>query len=316
MTNAQRAHHAIALADVESAARRIGGRVVRTPIVRSERLSRRVGADVALKAECLQHIGAFKARGALNAVLSLTDAQRATGVVTHSSGNHAAALARAAQLCGAPCWIVMPRNSASNKVANVRSQGVEPVLCGPSAEERVAAAERVQRDTGAEMIHPYNDPRVMSGQGTIGLEIVEQAPEVNTVVVPVGGGGLLSGVLVAVKAIRPDIRVVAAEPEWADDAARSLRSGSIQQPTRYDTVADGLRTPLGTLTFPIISALVDDLVLVSEEQIVEAADWIAADAKLVSEPSGAVGVAAVAARREELAGQSIVAIVTGGNADA
>lgn len=306
---------AISIEDIQSAQERIAGRIVRTPCVPSEKLSSELGCSLSFKAENLQHISAFKARGATNAVFSLSESDAAKGVVTHSSGNHAAALSRAASLRKIPAHVVMPHNSAPNKIATVRSFGVEPVLCQPDAESRASACAELQQKTDATFIHPYDNPFVMAGQGTVGLEILEQAPDVDVVVVPVGGGGLLSGVLTAVKALKPAAKVIAAEPAWADDAARSLKSGQIEMPTRYDTVADGLRTPLGNLTFPIIKTLLDDIILVSEEEIRAATRDIAEQAHLVAEPSGAVAFAAVRKVAQRFAGKSVVAVISGGNLD-
>jgi len=306
---------AIGLADVESAALRISGRCLITPAVQSEALSQLLGCRLSLKAECLQHIGAFKARGATNAVFSLDDTAASRGVVTHSSGNHAAALARAAALRGIQAHVVMPHNSITFKLEQVRSFGLEPVLCEPDAESRAATCARLQERTGATFIHPYNHPLVMAGQGTVGLEILDQVPDVEVVVVPVGGGGLLSGILTAIKSRRPEVEVIAAEPEWADDAARSLESGKIEMPQRYDTVADGLRTPLGELTFPIIRELVDGILLVSEAAIQESVKTMQQHVSLVAEPSGAVAFAAIATQPERFQGKRVVAVVSGGNVD-
>lgn len=306
---------AIELCDIEEAAVRIAPHVVRTPAVPSERLSAELGCQLFLKAENLQHAGAFKARGATNAVMALGEAAARRGVVTHSSGNHAAALARAARLRGIPAHLVMPHNSATNKIEAVRRYGVEPVFCEPDATARAETAAAVQAETGATMIHPYDNPQVMAGQGTVGLELLEQVEGLAAVVVPVGGGGLLSGVLTAIKARRPDVRVIAAEPKWADDAARSLKSGCIEQPTRYDTIADGLRTPLGELTFPIIRELLDDIVLVSEAEIAATTRRIAEATRLVAEPSGAVALAALAQIASRFPGAPVSAVISGGNID-
>lgn len=300
--------------DVQAAAERIEPYVFRTPVVPCERLSSMLGCDVAFKAENLQHIGAFKARGATNAVMCLSTTAAERGVVTHSSGNHAAALARAAKLRRIPAHVVMPANSLANKIQAVRSFGVEPVFCEADAESRAQTAQQLQQQTGATMIHPYDDAAVIAGQGTVGCEIVEQWPQVEIIVVPIGGGGLLAGILTAVKAIRPEIKVVAAEPELADDAARSLQSGRREMPTRYDTIADGLRTSVGEMTFPIIRSMLDDIVLVSEESIRSATRLLADAAHLVAEPSGAVSLAAVMAQANMFAGRNVVAVVSGGNA--
>jgi len=306
---------AISINDVRAAQKRIARYSLRTPLVFSEPLSREHGCRIHFKAENLQCVGAFKARGAANAVMSLSDAAAARGVVTHSSGNHAAALARAAGLRSIPAFVVMPGNSARNKIAAVRSYGVEPVFCEPTAESRAETAESLRRQTGATMIHPYDDPTVMAGQGTVGLEVLEQLPDVDAIFVPVGGGGLLAGILTAVKALRPDVTVIAAEPEWADDTARSLQSGRREMPTRYDSVADGLRTSVGELTFPIIQSLVDDVVLVSEEAIRDATRAIARRARLIAEPSGAVAFAALTQTAERFAGKSVAVVISGGNLD-
>lgn len=306
---------AIHLTDVRQAAQRIAGSILRTPSIPCERISNRLGCNVFFKAENLQHIGAFKARGAVNAVMSLSEAEAARGVVTHSSGNHAAALARAARLRGIQAHVVMPENAPQNKIAAVRSYGVEPVFSGPSTPERESKAAEVQQQTGATLVHPFESPTVMAGQGTIGLELLEQIDSLDAVLVPVGGGGLLSGVLTAVKAIRPDVRVYAVEPELADDTARSLQVGTPQKPTRYDTVADGLRTQVGEMPFPIIQALVDDLFLVSESAILAAMRTIAHDACLVAEPSGAVSLAGLIDNARQFAGQNVAVIISGGNLD-
>jgi threonine dehydratase len=303
------------LSDLHAAAMRIAGHVVRTPVVEAPAISTAMGCRVRFKCENLQHGWAFKSRGATNAVLSLSVDEAARGVVTHSSGNHAAALARAAKLRGIAAHIVMPRNSARVKLDAVRALGVEPILCEPDSASREAAAEDVRQRTGATLIHPFNDVRIIAGQASVGLEILEQAPDVDTVIVPVGGGGLLSGTLLAIKLQRPDVRVFAAEPEWADDAARSVRSGRIEPALRTDTVADGLRTPLGDLTFPIIQRLVDGVLCASEEAIRAATRQLFREARLVSEPSGAVPLAVIREHRDYFAGHNVVAVISGGNLD-
>jgi threonine dehydratase len=305
----------VSVDDIREAARRIAPHVLLTPLVENALLSRELECRVHFKCENLQHVGAFKARGACNAVFSLSDDIAARGVVTHSSGNHAAALARAAMMRGIPAHIVMPHNSRPNKLAAVRAFGVSPVLCEPDAISRQKSADEIQKQTGATMIHPYNDPAVIAGQGTVGLEIIEQCAAAEMVVVPVGGGGLLSGVLIAIKSLRPEIKLIAAEPAWADDASRSLRSGRIEMPTRYDTIADGLRTPLGEKTFPVIQALLDDILLVDEEMIELATRILAAKARLIAEPSGAVPLAALLQHRERFRGRNTVLVISGGNLD-
>ncbi len=301
--------------DVEEAAERIAGFVNQTPCLHNEVLSRAVGADVYLKCENLQHVGAFKARGAMNASMLLSEAQRACGVVAHSSGNHAAALARAAKILGMQAHIVMPDNSAKIKIAAVEELGVEPVFCEPNAQSRDRVAAEVQQRTGATLIHPYETPGVIAGQGTVGLEILSQVPCVDCILAPVGGGGLLSGILTIVKHLSPGVEVIAVEPAFADDAARSIEAGKILQPNRYDTIADGLRSPLGENTFPIIQEWVDDILLVSEEAIGRSMRNLATKGRIVAEPSGAVAMAGLAENASRFAGKRVAVVVTGGNMD-
>ena len=301
--------------DIRSAADRIREHVIRTPVVSAPLINDLLDCEVFFKCENLQHVGAFKARGACNAVFSLTEPEAAAGVVSHSSGNHAAALARAATLRGIAAHIVMPHNSAAVKIAAVRRYAVEPTFCEPTAEARQAAADLVIAATGATFVHPYNDARVIAGQGTAALELLEQVEDLDMVIAPVGGGGLLSGTLIAVKSVHSEIRVCAAEPEWADDAHRSLNSGHMEIPTRYDTIADGLRTPLGSLTFPVIRQLIDGILTVSEDSIRAATVSMMQLVKLVVEPSGAVPLAALMQNREQFRGQRVGVIISGGNAD-
>ncbi|MCP4783144.1 MAG: pyridoxal-phosphate dependent enzyme [Fuerstiella sp.] len=306
---------AITLTTIREAATRIHDHVIRTPVIQSQVLDKALCAQVFFKCENLQHVGAFKSRGACNAVFSLADDQAIPGVVAHSSGNHAAALARAARLRGIAAHIVMPHDSASVKIDAVRGYGVEPTFCEPDSDSRQAAADKVIAETGATFIHPFNDARVIAGQGTAVLELLADVANLDAIVVPVGGGGLLSGTLVAAKSLNPDIKVFAAEPEWADDAYRSLKSGTIESPVRHDTIADGLRTCLGTLTFPIVRKLVDDILLVNEQEIAAATLAMMFRAKVVAEPSGAVPLAAVLRNKDRFTGQRIGVVVSGGNLD-
>ena len=303
------------LTDIRQAAERIRPYVLMTPVVEAWHVHQELDCRLSLKCENLQYGFAFKARGACNAVFSLSDDEAARGVVTHSSGNHAAALARAAVLRGLTAHIVMPHNSARIKLEAVRSLGVEPILCEPDSASREAIASAVQQQTGATMIHPFNDARVIAGQGTAALEILRQVPDVDTIVVPVGGGGLLAGTLLTIKSIRPDVRVFAAEPAWADDAFRSRKAGSIQPALRTDTIADGLRTPLGTLTFPIIQHFVDDILCVDEATILHATAMLAHRCRLVAEPSGAVPLGAILQHGPLFSGTKTVALISGGNLD-
>lgn len=308
-------HLAIDLDDVLEAAQRIDGGVLKTPCIASERLSSEFGCQVSLKSENLQHIGAFKARGALNAVRALDPKLAENGVVTHSSGNHGAALTRAASLTGIPAHVVMPDNSAKIKIEAVRSYGTTPIFCEPNAESRDAVATEVQEKTGATLVHPYNDPKVMAGQGTVGLEILEQNPGVQIILAPLGGGGLLSGILTAVKNSKPEVQIIAVEPAFADDGYRSLKSGQIEMPNRYDTVADGLRSPVGNNPFPILQKYIDDIVLVTEEQIGQSMQRLCKQGRLVVEPSGAVAFAAVLADPERFTNKNVTAVISGGNVD-
>ena len=301
------------LASIQQAHERIQDDVIRTPVVTCPRLDDELGLHVFFKCENLQHVGAFKSRGACNAVFCLEPEQAAAGVVTHSSGNHAAALARAARLRRIDAHVVMPENSSPNKIDAVRRYGVEPIFCEPTAESRQATADRLMNETGATMVHPYNDPRVIAGQGTVALELLQQLDSIDTIVVPVGGGGLLSGCLIAAKTLRPDIEVIAAEPAWADDAFRSLASGRIERPKRYDTIADGLRTPLGSLTFPIIQSLVNEIMLVDETSIVQATRLMLNWVKVVAEPSGAVPLACLMQHVERFRNRRVALVVSGGN---
>ncbi len=301
--------------DIRLAHNRIAEHVRRTPVVTCSALDRQLDARVFLKCENLQVTGSFKARGACNFILSLSEDQARAGVVTHSSGNHAAAVAWAAGLRGISASIVMPADSRPNKIQAVRNQGIEPVLCEPTPESRQATAQKIIDQTGGFLVHPYNDARTIAGQGTAALELLEQVSDLDVVIAPVGGGGLLSGTLIAVKSLRPATQVFAAEPALADDAYRSWRSGELQPPLRFDTIADGLRTPLGSLTFPVLMQLVDGVLLASERGIADANRMLLDDAKLVVEPSGAVPLAAVMENDIDLRGRRVGLILSGGNLD-
>jgi threonine dehydratase len=286
--------HGIGLDDIRAAAERIAPHVRRTPAVASAALSELAGRAVIAKCETMQRTGSFKIRGATNAVRLLGDAEARRGVVTHSSGNHALALATAARARGIPAHVVMPVDASEVKRHAVLAAGATVHGCGPTAAERAAACDAVARETGAAFIPPYDHPHVIAGQGTVGLEIAEQVPDAATVVVPVGGGGLISGIAVALRALRPGIRIVGAEPALADDAAESRRTGRLAAQRPPVSIADGLRAPLGALTFPLVRDLVDDIVVVDEAAIVDAMRFAFEQAALVIEPSAAVGLAALA----------------------
>jgi threonine dehydratase len=300
---------------IAEARARIAGIVHTTPVLTSHALDERAGARLYFKCENLQKGGAFKARGASNAVFALSDAAARHGVATHSSGNHAAALARAAALRGIPAYIVMPENSARAKRAAVERCGAEITYCVPTLAAREAAAAALVQRTGALLIHPYDNLQVMAGAGTVAAEFLEQVPELDAILCPVGGGGLLSGTAVAAKSLRPRIRVLGVEPAGADDAARSLRAGHIIPSVNPQTIADGLRSSLGERPFAEIRRLVDDIVTVEEQTIIDGMRTLWEVLKVIVEPSAAVPYAALLAGTPGLAGRRVGVILSGGNLD-
>lgn len=303
-------------ADLIEAHERIRPLVHQTPVMTSSHLDDRCDARVFFKCENFQRIGAFKFRGACNAVFSLSQEELDRGVAAHSSGNHAQALALAARLRGTQATIVMPKDSAAVKLAAVADYGAEIVLCEPGARARESAIAQVIDETGATLIHPFNDARIIAGQGTAAKELCEEVPELDLILAPVGGGGLLSGTVLAARTCSPNTEVVGTEPADADDAARSLASGSIQPaidpPT---TIADGLRTQLGELTFAMIGAGVERIVTVEESAIIEAMRTIWMRMKILIEPSAAVPVAALLSGQLDLSGERVGVILSGGNVD-
>src|SRR4051812_1489927 len=304
------------LTTIREAHDRIRPFIKRTPVLTSDALDQECGARLFFKCENLQAAGAFKSRGACNAVFSLTDAEAANGVVTHSSGNHAAALSRAAQLRGITAHIVMPANAPQSKIQNVGHYGGWITFCEANLAAREAACARVAAQTGATIVHPFDDLRVAAGQGTAAIELLEDAADLDFILCPVGGGGLLCGTAVAAKALRPGIRVVGVEPELANDVAQSFRAGKrISIPTPA-TIADGLRTNCtGEKNFPIIQQYVDDVVTVSEESIVAAMRELWEKLRIVIEPSAAVAFAAIREGKLPATGKRIGLILTGGNVD-
>jgi threonine dehydratase len=300
---------------IRAAHARIRDKIHRTPVLTSEVLDALAGQHLFFKCENLQKVGAFKARGATNAVLLLTDEEARLGVVTHSSGNHAAALARAAKLRGIPAYIVMPNNSPRAKQAAVARYGGEIILCEPTLAARESTAQQVMERTGAAFIHPYDNLDVMAGQGTTAIELLEDVPNLDVILCPVGGGGHISGIAVAAKSLRPDIRIVGVEPVAADDAARSLREGRIVPAGVVNTIADGLKTSLGERPFAEIRRLVDDIVTVREQSIVQAMRLIWEVLKIIVEPSGAVSYAAVVEGSFTAHTARIGIILSGGNLD-
>jgi len=300
---------------IEEARARLAGKVNLTPVMTSTTLDAQSGARLYFKCENFQKAGAFKARGATNAVFALPHAQAQRGVATHSSGNHAAALARAARLRGIPAFVVMPENTPQAKRAAVSRYGAEITWCTPTLAARESTAREVVAATGATLIHPYNDLAVMAGQATAAMELLAQVGDLDVILCPVGGGGLLSGTAVAAKTLRPDIRVIGVEPAGADDAARSLRAGRIVAGGTPHTIADGLRGALGEKPFAEIRRLVDDIVTVPDEAIVRAMRTLWEVMKIVVEPSGAVPYAALLAPPPEFAGARIGIVLSGGNLD-
>jgi threonine dehydratase len=305
----------LTLQDVRDALARIQPHITRTPVLTSARLDELSGCRLFFKCENFQKTGAFKARGATNAVLSLTPEQAARGVATHSSGNHAAALARAAALRGIPAYVVMPRTASAFKVAAVERYGGEIIFCEPTHAAREAAASLIVRETGACLVHPFNDPRVIAGQATAALELLGEAPDLDVVFSPVGGGGLLSGTALVVSALRPGARVFGGEPEGAADTARSLELGTRTPVEKPASVADGLLAFVGDLTFPIIRELVSGVVTVSETEILRAMMLLIEVMKIAIEPSGAVGYAALSKRSADFKGLRVGVILSGGNMD-
>lgn len=305
----------ISITDIRAAAERIRPYIHHTPVITCTSLDEMVGARLFLKCENFQKVGAFKFRGACNAVFSLSEAEARRGVVTHSSGNHAQALALAARLRGIPAYIVMPSNAAAVKKAAVAAYGGEISYCQPTQEARQALAEQIITQSGAAFIHPYDDPRVIAGQGTVALELLADIPDLDVIIAPVGGGGLVSGVAIAVDALSPRTRVIAAEPQAADDAYRSLQAGRILPSIQPRSIADGLLTSLGELTFAIIRKHVSRIITVSEAAIVAAMRLVWERAKIVIEPSAAVPVAALLEEKAAFASLRVGVILSGGNVD-
>jgi len=300
---------------ITEARERITGKVNLTPLFTSRTLDGLTGARLHFKCENLQKGGAFKARGATNAVFALSEREARRGVATHSSGNHGAALARAAALRGIRSYIVMPDNTAQAKRDAVARYGAEITWCAPTLAARESTVRQVLAATGATLVHPYDDLRVMAGQGTAAVELLEAVPNLDVLLCPVGGGGLLSGCAVAARTIKPDIRVIGVEPAGADDAARSLRAGRIVPVEHPDTIADGLRATIGERPFAEIRRLVAEIVTVNDEAIVRAMRQLWEVLKIVVEPSGAVPYAALLDAPAALRGRRIGIIVSGGNLD-
>ena len=302
-------------ADVEAAHARIAPYIHRTPVLTSSFLNALTGAELFFKCENFQKAAAFKARGASNAVFGLTDAQAVFGVATHSSGNHGLCLSYAAGRRGIPCTVVMPRNAPQAKKDAVAGYGGRVVECEPSTTSREAVFAEVVAGTGADFVHPYNDPRVIAGQATCSRELNEQVPGLDAVIAPIGGGGMISGTCLTLSTIAPSIKIYAAEPEQADDAYRSFKAGHIIADDAPVTVADGLKVPLKDLTWHFVKTHVTDILRTSEQEIINAMRLTFARMKIVIEPSCAVPLAAILRNPEVFRGKRVGVIITGGNVD-
>jgi threonine dehydratase len=299
---------------VEEAHRRIVGYIHRTPIMKSSSLNEIAGCEFFFKCENFQNIGAFKARGAMNAALLLSPEEKAKGIATHSSGNHGQAVARAAKIMGIKAYVVMPNNSSEIKKRGVLGYGGEIFLCEPTQEARETMLKEIVKKTGATEIHPFNNYAVIAGQATAAKELLEDVDELDFIVTPVGGGGLLSGTALAAKFFSPSTSVIGAEPAGADDAFRSMQSGKIE-PSQRDSIADGLLTSLGDKTFHIIRNEVKEIITATDQEIISAMRLIWERLKIVVEPSAAVALAVVLKQKEKFYGRKVGVILSGGNID-
>ncbi|SIT13413.1 threonine dehydratase [Roseivivax lentus] len=301
--------------DMRAAHERIKPYIHNTPVLTSSYLNELTGAELFFKCENFQKAGAFKVRGACNAVFGLTDAQAEKGVCTHSSGNHALSLSYAAGRRGIPCYVVMPKTAPEAKKAAVRGYGGQITECEPSTTSREAVFAEVQAATGAEFVHPYNDPRVIAGQATCSAELMEQVAGLDTMVAPIGGGGMISGTCLTLSNLAPDVKIYAAEPEQADDAMRSFKAGHIIADDAPVTIADGLKVPLKENTWHFVSNFVTDVQTASEQEIIDAMKLTWQRMKIVMEPSCAVPLAVILKNPDVYRGRRVGVIVTGGNVD-
>jgi threonine dehydratase len=306
----------VSYADIEAAAGRLAGQAHRTPVLTSRTLNARLGAEVFLKCENFQRIGAFKFRGAYNALAQLTSEEKQRGVLTYSSGNHAQAIALSGQLLGVRTTIVMPEDAPPVKLAATRGYGAEVITYDQRETTREALGTAIARERGLTIIPPYDHPHVIAGQGTAAKELIEDAGELDTLFVPCGGAGLLSGSAIAADTLVPGCRVIGVEPEAGDDATRSFRSKSLQTCHNPQTIADGARTPsLGKITFPIVLAYVDDMMTVSDGELLAVMLYLWERMKIVVEPTGALGAAGLFNRVKEVGGKRVGVILSGGNVD-
>jgi threonine dehydratase len=305
----------ITFADIEHAAQRIAPHVLRTPVLRSHRLDELTGAQLLFKCENLQRAGAFKFRGACNAVMALPDDVARRGVVTHSAGNHGAALALAARLRGISAHIVVPEGTVKSKMDAIVAYGATLHLCAPTLAARDAEAERLRRETGATLVHPYTDPAVIAGQGTAALELIHEVGALDAVMAPISGGGLIGGTAIAARSLLPQVRIFAAEPDGAADAIESLRRGERVTDIVPNTICDGLRAGIGAVNFELLQEFRINVLPVSDAETIAAMRLIFERLKLVIEPSSATVLAAVLRHREHFAGKRVGLILSGGNVD-
>lgn len=301
--------------DIEKAHQRISEHIHNTPILTSDSLDNELGSNLFFKCENFQKTGSFKIRGATNSILQLNDTEIKNGIITTSSGNHGAAVAFIADKIGTSSKIIMPNNTPKNKIENVQRYGGEIFYCEPNIKSREDTLEKMIQKSGGSIIHPYNDEKIIAGQGTAAKELIEKVPDLDAIICPVSGGGLLSGTLLAAKNLKPSIKVFGAEPENADDTYRSILNNKIMSNETTDTIADGLRAQVGTVTFPIIKENVDKILLVSEEMIISSMYMIWQRLKIIIEPSCSIVLAALMLNSNKFLNKKVGLILTGGNYD-
>ena len=301
--------------DIEKAHQRISDHIHNTPILTSDSLDNELGSNLFFKCENFQKTGSFKIRGATNSILQLNDTEIKNGIITTSSGNHGAAVAFIADKIGTSSKIIMPNNTPKNKIENVQRYGGEIFYCEPNIKSREDNLEKMIQKSGGSIIHPYNDEKIIAGQGTAAKELIEKVPDLDAIICPVSGGGLLSGTLLAAKNLKPGIKVFGAEPENADDTYRSILNNKIMSNETTDTIADGLRAQVGTVTFPIIKENVDKILLVSEEMIISSMYMIWQRLKIIIEPSCSIVLAALMLNSNKFLNKKVGLILTGGNYD-
>ena len=301
--------------DIEKAHQRISDHIHNTPILTSDSLDNELGSNLFFKCENFQKTGSFKIRGATNSILQLKDTEIKNGIITTSSGNHGAAVAFIADKIGTSSKIIMPNNTPKNKIENVQRYGGEIFYCEPNIKSREDTLEKMVQKSGGSIIHPYNDEKIIAGQGTAAKELIEKVPDLDAIICPVSGGGLLSGTLLAAKNLKPGIKVFGAEPENADDTYRSILNNKIMSNETTDTIADGLRAQVGTVTFPIIKENVDKILLVSEEMIISSMYMIWQRLKIIIEPSCSIVLAALMLNSNKFLNKKVGLILTGGNYD-